>query len=145
MTDTGPTRHISWAELACHDAQRTPYPQNWRNDRAVTLGLTFEEIRRLLGNEPIRITSGYRTPAYNSTLEGAASNSQHVQGRAVDIQHPTLSARDVFMAVRAAQAAGALVMLGGLGLYATFVHVDVRPKLSGRLALWAGRGLELQT
>jgi hypothetical protein len=54
--------------------------QYWRNNRAVTLGLTFETIRRLLGDRPLVILSGYRTADYNSRLEGAASHSQHVEG-----------------------------------------------------------------
>jgi len=135
MIDTGPTRHLSWRELACHDG--TPYPDAWRSNRAVTLGLTFETIRRLLGDRPLAILSGYRTAAYSSRLEGAASHSQHVEGRALDLSHPTLTSREVHGMILAAL--GELPMLGGLGLYRTFVHVDVRPRLTGRVAQWRGK------
>lgn len=138
----GPSSHLSWSELACHDG--TPYPAEWRNDRAAVLALMFEAVRELLGGLPLVILSGYRTAAYNSTLEGAASKSQHVQGRALDLAHPKRSARDVFTAIRAAQQRGELPLLGGLGLYKTFVHMDVRPKVpKGHLAIWTGTGVTL--
>lgn len=140
--DRGPSSHLSWKELACHDG--TPYPREWRFDRAVTLAVTFEDVRALLGEVPIVILSGYRTQAYNSRLEGAASKSQHVQGRALDLSHPILTPRQVFIAIRRAQRAGTLPLLGGLGLYRSFVHMDVRPKVpKGHLALWAGSGVTL--
>lgn len=139
-TDRGPSPHLSWRELACHDG--TPYPEEWRHDRAVVLGLLFEAVRELLGGKPIVILSGYWTAAYNSRLEGAASKSQHVQGRAIDIAHPTISARQVFERVCDAQSRGELPMLGGIGVYGTFVHLDVRPKVpKGHLATWAGTGV----
>ena len=136
----GPSPHLSWSELACRDG--TPYPVIWRASRAVTLAATFEAVRALLGDHPIVILSGYRTEAYNATLEGAASKSQHVQGRALDIWHDALEPVTVFTMLRHAQAQGFLPDLGGLGLYRSFVHVDVRPKpADGHLALWGGRGV----
>jgi hypothetical protein len=142
MLPRGPSSHLSWAELACRDAARTPYPAQWRLDRAVVLAVTFEDIRALLGDQPLTVNSGYRTPAYNARLEGSAVKSQHVEGRAIDFTHPTLTPRQVFLAIRAAQRAGTLPLLGGLGLYRGFVHMDVRPKNPPRhLAMWAGKGL----
>lgn len=138
----GPSEHLSWAELACHDF--SVYPEGWRMDRAVTLAVTFEDARAILGNVPIVILSGYRTESYNATLEGAASKSQHVQGRALDIWHPAMEPRDVYAALHQAQSMGALPLLGGLGLYRSFVHLDVRPKVpKGHLATWAGKGVTL--
>ena len=139
----GPSRHLSWHELACHDEARTPYPFEWRADRAAVLGMTFEVVRTLLGDVPLVVLSGYRTEAYNSHLEGAASKSQHVQGRAVDLCHPRLAPLEMFRTIRAAHRLGTLPLLGGLGLYKTFVHIDVRPKTNGHLALWAGAGVTL--
>lgn len=143
MTETHCSQHLEWAELACHDEARTPYPEIWRQDRAVILAQNFELVRALLGNRPIVILSGYRTPEYNSKLEGAALHSQHVQGRAIDIAHPVLSAKEVYIRVLSAQRRGNLPDLGGLGLYKNFVHIDVRPKPVGRLAKWAGAGVVL--
>lgn len=138
---SGPSEHLSWRELACHDG--TVYPEKWRHDRAVTLSLTFEEIRARLDGFPMVILSGYRTPAYNSRLEGAASHSQHCEGRAVDVCHPQWEPIEMFRRILVAQQRGELPMLGGMGLYKTFLHVDVRPKPTGRLALWSGAGVTL--
>lgn len=140
MTPKGPSQHLYWTELACHDG--TPYPTPWRETRAVTLAATFEAVRTLLGDVAMVITSGYRTPAYNATLEGAAQKSQHVQGRALDVWHPLLEPREMFLRIRRAQRAGQLPSLGGLGLYRTFLHLDVRPQSpAGHLATWAGKGV----
>jgi uncharacterized protein YcbK (DUF882 family) len=138
----GPSSHLSWRELRCKDG--TEYPRQWRQDRAAILAVTFEDIRELLGGTPLTVTSGYRTPTYNARLEGAAVKSQHVEGRAIDFTDPKLTPRRVFLAIREAQRAGELPLLGGLGLYRTFVHFDVRPRIRpGYLATWGGKGVTL--
>lgn len=43
----------------------------------------LEQVRTLLGDRPIKISSGYRSPALNKAVGGSA-NSQHVLGEAVD-------------------------------------------------------------
>jgi lysozyme len=50
--------------------------------RQLVIGL--EEYRELVGG-PVRIISGYRDPAYNASIPGAAKNSQHVYGNAADV------------------------------------------------------------
>lgn len=147
MTSKGPSRHLSWDELACVNRLGrsfgifepgeivATYPQEWRADRAVRLATTFEAIRKALGNEPLFINSAYRTSDYNRAVGGVRS-SQHVFGRALDIRHSKLTAADVFLAIHTMRRAGKLPMLGGLGRYPTFVHIDVRP--SKRLAVWFG-------
>lgn len=135
----GPSAHLFWSELACHDG--TEYPQEWRLDRAVTLACTFEDIRNMLGDQPLVILSGYRTPAYNATIEGAAAKSQHCEGRAVDIWHPSMEPDAVFSRIRRARLTGLLPLLGGIGIYRTFVHIDVRlQNPRGHLAVWSGKG-----
>lgn len=43
----------------------------------------MEEIRNLLGH-PIKVTSGYRSPAVNKAIGSKAKHSQHMEGQAVD-------------------------------------------------------------
>lgn len=146
MTDNtrGPSPHLFWSELACHDAAATPYPHAWRFERATALAATFEDVRALLGAVPLVILSGYRTPAYNATLEGAAEKSQHVEGRAIDLWHPTLQPKAMYQVIEREARRGHLPLLGGLGLYRTFIHLDVRAKVpKGHLARWAGTGVAL--
>jgi len=79
---------------------------------------------------PVVVTSGYRTPQTNAALsrEGAARNSLHLYGRAVDIVVPGVPARDVSALARG-------MRQGGVGFYPSrqFTHAD-----TGRLRTWRG-------
>lgn len=80
----------------------------------------LEGLRAAVGGKPLRITSGYRCPAHNKAVGGAAK-SQHVLGTAADI-----SARGI--GVDKLAGAAEQVGFGGIGRYERqgFVHVDVR-------------------
>ena len=82
-------------------------------------------IQRLLDTpEPLGITSGYRSPATNRRLvgQGAARNSLHMEGMAVDVFSRSRSARQIAAAARK-------MAQGGVGEYRNrnFVHLDVGP------------------
>ena len=79
---------------------------------------------------PVSITSAYRSTAYNDSLPGAATYSQHLRFCAVDIQARGLSTWQVFKRLRDMRNAG--FFRGGMGLYRTFVHIDTR----GHNATW---------
>ena len=65
----------------------------------------------------IRVTSGYRTPQTNRSLPGAARNSYHLRGKAVDLQVRGIPPRDIAEYM-------AWLGVGGVGRYSTFVHID---------------------
>ena len=48
---------------------------------------TMEKVRTILGDKPILVSSGYRSPQVNAAVGGAKS-SAHVQGLAVDFSCP---------------------------------------------------------
>lgn len=52
------------------------------------LASTLEEVRKVLGNRPITITSGYRSPNLNRAVNGSR-NSAHVLGYAADFVCPS--------------------------------------------------------
>lgn len=133
---TGPSRHLAWSELACKDG--TAYPVKFR-DRAFRLAAVFESIRRACGDNPIQVLSAYRTPAHNRKV-GGARNSQHVQGRALDLMPPTGYTVDTFYRLIRSLAQTSLPEIRGIGKYKTFVHVDIRP--GTHLALWRGAGVK---
>jgi uncharacterized protein YcbK (DUF882 family) len=74
---------------------------------------------------PLIVRSGYRTPSTNASIEGAAPGSLHMAGRAVDLTVPGLSNDAVAMAVWSlSRRLGFL----GLGVYPSFVHMDIGPQ-----------------
>ena len=132
-------------EMRCKDKTRTPYPAEWEETRLVELFETLDEIRFAWGS-PLTVVSGYRTAAYNAKLSklsvGVAKNSQHVEGRAVDLA-PTNPTSDrveaLWNLVRSLWHHGKLEGMGGLGIYPRWIHVDARAHAPGHLTQWSGR------
>ena len=78
----------------------------------------LEKIRNHF-DAPVIINSGYRTPSWNSKVNGA-SNSYHCKGMAADIVVKGHSSKEV------AKYADSIMEQGGVIKYTNFVHVDVR-------------------
>jgi len=131
---TGPSPHLSWSELACHDG--TVYPPEWRATRAIPLAAEFERVRAALGGRPLTILSAFRTPEYNRRIPGAAKASQHVQGRALDLRPPAGVSVDELLAAVLSVARRPDSRIRGVGRYSWGVHMDIRP--GDRLARWSG-------
>lgn len=59
------------------------------------LAETLEKVRSILGDNPILISSGYRSPKLNKAI-GGVSDSLHIHGLAVDFTCPYFgTARDI--------------------------------------------------
>lgn len=71
-------------------------------------------------NRAVTITSAYRTPTRNKAV-GGTTYSQHLYGSAADIKVKGVSPKDV-----AEYAETLLKNSGGIGVYDTFTHIDVR-------------------
>lgn len=65
-----------------------------------------EPVREICGGTPIRIHSGYRSPAVNGATQGASSTSQHPKGEAIDFDIPGQTVEDSFTAILTAARAG---------------------------------------
>lgn len=128
------TIHFDRSEFRCHDG--TEYPREWLLDRLVPLCVVLEVIREACGGRPITILSGYRSPQHNAEV-GGAKQSQHMEGRAADITVDGMAPSDVHAQILELFNAGKLEKLGGLGLYDSWVHLDVRP-WQGHLCQWTG-------
>jgi len=78
------TAHFALEELSCtqhREIDNRPPP-----DVAAALRATaerMEDVRRLLGDRVISVSSGYRSPALNRAV-GGARTSAHLTGHAVD-------------------------------------------------------------
>lgn len=86
---------------------------------APKLVTVLQKIRNHFG-KPITINSGYRTASKNKAV-GGATYSQHLYGTAADIVVSGVSPKEV-----AAYAEKLLPNTGGIGIYSTFTHIDVR-------------------
>lgn len=134
-TTHGPSLFLSWDELACHDPDHTPYPENWRLTRVLALAHEFDAIRHLCGDHPIPVLSAYRTPEWNRHI-GGARHSQHLEGRALDCHPPADMSVQTFFQIIMDRALDPNSAIRGIGHYPEFVHLDVR--LEGRLFSWTG-------
>jgi uncharacterized protein YgiM (DUF1202 family)/uncharacterized protein YcbK (DUF882 family)/GH24 family phage-related lysozyme (muramidase) len=70
------------------------------------------------------VGSGYRSPHYNSTLEGSAAQSNHQFGKAVDIYSDTYSPSQLRAELRRLINEGK-IHAGGIGLYSWGCHYDI--------------------
>jgi hypothetical protein len=91
----------------------------------------LEQISQVVGYQ-LQVTSGYRSPEYNTRV-GGAKNSQHVQGNATDIVQSGLTVEQRQAFIKAAVDAG----FTAIGVYNTFTHVDIR---GGALRAWGDTG-----
>ena len=156
------TQHFAIEEFACRDG--TPYPvgnvddedpagRTWLQSRLLPLCEVLEAVRAAVGG-PVVVDSGYRTLAYDQRIYAAdrgrgnvakPQGSQHPKGRAADVRVPGMTPEMLYRIVMSEYGAGRLPRLGGLGLYPTFVHLDVRVRPGstggangGHLAVWGG-------
>lgn len=83
----------------------------------------LQVLRDYLGKS-ISINSAYRSPSHNKSV-GGAKNSQHLYGKASDIKVNGMTTKQVYDAIELLINQGDILQ-GGLGIYNTFVHYDIR-------------------
>lgn len=120
------SRNFSLNEFACKDG--TPVPDIYF-DNVLELALNLQVIRGAL-RKPIYINSAYRTPEHNKHI-GGSKNSQHLLCKAADIRSDKKTPQEIYNLIERLISEGK-VKEGGLGLYKTFVHYDIR----GTKARW---------
>jgi uncharacterized protein YcbK (DUF882 family) len=115
--------------------------RDWRTNRSVrmsgeTIDLLWELHNELGSKQPIRVICGFRSAQTNALLKHIgrqiATRSEHLNGRAIDVQFPDVPLKLLRNRALALQA-------GGVGYYPTgkggFVHID-----SGRVRHWPDIG-----
>jgi len=98
----------------------TPTPAIIENLR--TTAAVMERVRKLLGDKPIRVSSGYRCPGLNAAV-GGSENSAHMQGLAVDF---TCSGYGSVFDVASAIASSNLEFDQLIYEFGTWVHLGLR-------------------
>lgn len=106
------SKNFTVKEFACSDGTDTVF---------ISLALVnlLQKIRDHFGKVVI-INSAYRTEAHNKAI-GGATYSQHKYGLAADIHINGVTPKEI-----AAYVETLLPSSGGIGIYKSFVHVDVR-------------------
>jgi uncharacterized protein YcbK (DUF882 family) len=144
--------HLKVSDFLTHDAQ-TRWPRYVAVDARVVdkVELVLQELARRRGDDQIvfevRVHSGYRTPAHNAGVEGAARDSRHLYGDAADIAIDAdgdgrFTIFDAYRVERAVDWIETLhpELAGGLGVYSSprwptpYVHIDAR----GERKRWRG-------
>lgn len=116
--------NFRWEEFRCH-CGKCVMPEEARANIRRLVETVLQPFRDHV-TVPVTVVSGYRCPAHNASVKGAA-NSQHKRGVAVDISVRNKTPRWV------ADKLQEMFNPGGLGRYKSWTHVDIRP---GRRARW---------
>tara|TARA_R110000764_G_scaffold90806_1_gene173272 strand:+ start:177 stop:560 length:384 start_codon:yes stop_codon:yes gene_type:complete len=120
------TKNFSKEEFDCNDGSEMPI-NIYHN--MVKVANQLQILRNYLG-KPIQINSAWRSEEYNASI-GGVKDSQHIMGRAADIVVRDLTSTEVYNTIEELIEKGDMLQ-GGLGLYDTFVHYDIR----GERARW---------
>lgn len=125
--------HLFYSEVCCDVCTRAPMN--------VDLLIAWHQLRSFV-DSPIKITSGFRCPEKNASV-GGSPRSQHLLGRAIDVQFPQLADLLELTDTDALPILerSFLVLLRqfgfrGVGVGHAYLHLDVR---TGPRSLWSYR------
>lgn len=120
------TFNFSMSEFECNCGCKMPESVK---SNIIELADNLQVLRDFI-NMPIRITNAYRCESKNKSVNGV-KNSQHLVGKAADLQVNEMLPKDVANAIDELMKKK-LFKIGGLGRYDSFTHVDIR----GKMARW---------
>ena len=120
------TSNFSLEEFECKCGCEMP---EFVKKNIIELAENLQVLRDTVGR--VDLTNAYRCKYHNADV-GGSINSQHLKGKAADIKSKTLSPNEI--AVRTNDLMkNESFKLGGIGIYNTFTHVDIR----GTRARWS--------
>lgn len=125
-----PPNHSLWFILPRYVV---PHPETW--PRIIPVLRILDRYRHWLGG-PVQGVSGYRCPWYNEAI-GGASDSRHMRFEAMDFSYD----RGSFDPEKFKVWFEHLYRKGadGVGLYSSFVHLDVGTRGAGKAKNWDKR------
>ena len=120
------TSNFSLEEFECKCGCEMP---EFVKKNIIELAENLQVLRDDVGR--LDLTNAYRCKFHNADVGGSV-NSQHLKGKAADIKSKTLSPNEI--AVRKNDLMkNESFKLGGIGIYNTFTHIDIR----GTRARWS--------
>lgn len=114
------SKNFKLEEFACKDGVPVPVVY-WENVQLLADSL---QVLRDSFNKPIRINSAYRHVDYNRAI-GGSEKSRHLTAEAADIVIDGVRPEEIYARIERLIETGKMKE-GGMGLYDTFVHYDVR-------------------
>lgn len=107
-------------EFKCKDGTKVPI------ELEANVKLLAEQLQALRDHIgiPIHLNSAYRTEAYNASI-GGSPKSQHKLAKAADMVTQKYSPKQLANIIKKLIKEGKM-MQGGVGLYLSFVHYDIR-------------------
>lgn len=106
------SKNFTYQEFRCKHCNKLRIDMN--------LVYKLEELRKLIGNKKIYVTSGYRCPLHNKAV-GGVKNSQHLYGRAADIYVKEISIEQLYQKAKK-------IGFGYVKKYPKMIHVDIGRK-----------------
>ena len=116
------TKNFSLSEFKCKDG--TGVPLHLR-PYVQELAEQLQVLRDCIGR-PVHINSAYRTYSHNKAV-GGSLHSQHLKAKAADLRVEGIPSNMLHELILELIDNGEMIN-GGLGLYDTFVHYDIRKK-----------------
>lgn len=120
------TKNFHYIEFASKDGKHIPKELE---SNLIELAVNLQTLRDYI-QVPIKINSGYRSPEHNRSI-GGASESFHVRAMAADIRTDSHTPKQLATVIEHLILTGRMKQ-GGIGIYKTFVHYDIR----GTKARW---------
>jgi uncharacterized protein YcbK (DUF882 family) len=154
MLDLPVSRHFRIRDFITHDGQEEVWPKYVALDPRLLdkLELVMTKLASFRGEDSLPtgaldVHSGFRTPAFNRTVDRSAKDSRHQYGDAADVvvdadRDGRITMKDIRLITKAVEQVEREhpALIGGMGLYTSkrfrtpYVHIDAR----GERSRWTG-------
>ena len=114
------TKNFNLSEFACKDGTQVPFELT---PNAIELAKNLQVLRDHIGI-PLHINSAYRTEVYNKKI-GGSPKSQHKLAKAADLRTDKHTPKQLAAIILKLIKEGKMKQ-GGVGVYPTFTHYDIR-------------------
>ena len=113
------TENFNLSEFECKCGCSMP---DFVKKNIIELAENLQVLRDTVGR--LDLTNAYRCKDHNADVGGAV-NSQHLKGKAADVKSSVMSPSEIAVVVDDLMKSEKF-KLGGVGIYNTFTHVDIR-------------------